>query len=372
VDSYTDGADAIQYEWFVSLIAYPQGNVIAAYAYLLGGEPPETKLANGTPGYGSSPATAAIGWLLADQMKLFTYDYLGPGLDQLAYALDGRLFYVNGDAQVYTLEMGENKWSEKIFEPTNGNYVAIAVSPDSQDLAVMNFETALILDAVTGEVKQELQGIPPHSGLVLRLAYSPDGNQLAGADRKKIILWDTVTGNVLQTLKPPSVDSNCQNVTYSPNGFWLVANCKPNIIVWDTSNWSIIATLNYPASSDWISFTSDSKNMYYTAHRSGDEYQVIYIDTATWQWDRSQAYPPYSLHALSPDGKLLALATGNPTTEEDQPIQLIELTSGESLTLPNFSLSPVYMIFTPDSQTLVILDQDGYVYFYDLTRLIDK
>jgi hypothetical protein len=71
VKYYTDNQPAIQYKWFVSLVAYPQGNVIASYAYFLGDYPPSTKPSNGLPGYGTRPESAAVDWLLSKQMKLF-------------------------------------------------------------------------------------------------------------------------------------------------------------------------------------------------------------------------------------------------------------------------------------------------------------
>jgi WD40 repeat protein len=364
VEQYTDNQPAIQYEWFVSLVTYPQGNVIAAYSYLLGDYPPETKPANGLPGYGTRPESAAVDWLLSKQMKLFFSINLGPEFDQLVFLPDGNTMLVAGNySSIISLNTGENNSSRTFYEAWN-TPLAIALAPDGQKLAVASFGKAKILDIASGKVALELVSAP-ESTLVLRLAYSPDGSRLAGADTRSIIIWDTNTGALLQTLKPPQ-ELRVENVTYSHDGHLLAANCSEKVYVWETGSGTLIATLEAPFSSKWISFTLDNQHLVYDSFdNSSATYKVVLVDTSTWMI--SQSFPGYSLHAISPDGKLLALALEKPATPEDRQILLVDLASGSSSSLPDYATQPVYLTFTPTSQTLAVRSQDGFVYFYDLS-----
>jgi WD40 repeat protein len=363
VDTYTDNTPAIQYEWFVSLVTYPQANVIAAFAWFMGDYPPKTKPFNGLPGYGTRPESAAISWLLSEQMNFYSYLNLGREIDQFVFSPDSKKMFISGGAQIYTEELGV-KGSSALFYTAWNEKTAIALAPDGQKLAVASFGEAKILDAATAAVILEMENAPEFS-LVLRLAYSPDGSHLAGADASgSVILWDTITGALIQTLKPPEA-MRVQNVAYSPDGHWLAVNCQDKLYVWDLSSGKWAATLNAPRSI-WVSFTLDNRFLVYDTLEAATR-QVDLVDTATWE--TAKTFPRYSLHAVSPDGQWLALAIAEPASAEDAHILLIQLANEEQRIIPNFGTQPEYMTFTPDNKTLVVRNQDGYAYFYSLSAI---
>jgi WD40 repeat protein len=277
--------------------------------------------------------------------------------------------------KILSLNLNENNSSRVFYEAWN-TPLAIALAPDSQKLAVASFGEAKILNVSDSTVIIELESAPP-SSLVLRLDYSPDGSHLSGADANGgIIIWDTNSGDLVQTLQIPlDTCTRVENVTYSPDGRLLAVKCRENVKVFESKNGSLLANLESSpddmwlgASSMWISFTPDNRYLIYCAYdNSITTLQVVLVDTTTWEI--AQSFPGYSLHAISPDGKWLALGIEEPTTPEEQHILLIELASGESRTLPSFTAQPVYMAFAPNNQTMIELSKEGYVYFYDISKV---
>jgi hypothetical protein len=61
---YSDGKPAVKLNWFVWLVRWPDGGLIASQ-FFWGDEPPATKSANGKPGFGAPPIAAVEAWLMS-------------------------------------------------------------------------------------------------------------------------------------------------------------------------------------------------------------------------------------------------------------------------------------------------------------------
>ena len=236
-------------------------------------------------------------------------------------------------------------------------------------------------DAATGRLVRELSA--EKKGRVRSVAFSPVDNRLLAVGHggqvgvSHVSLWDIDDGTELARLTGASdspelhVDEYSGAIdalAFSPNGKYLIAGFgskgmlmsggSPNPLkVWDVATRRLIRRLNghtgYCLSLD---FSRDGKLL---ASCSRDGTAILW-STETWKATRTIQNPDkeslyksgrpgmYDGVALSPDGKLLALASREGT------VQLWDVANGNLLdSLKGHSSAVMSVIFSPDGRTLV-------------------
>ena len=146
----------------------------------------------------------------------------------LAVALDARsVRWIGYDRAKYQWNFGTEREPVKLTTPkvVNGNFNAIATSPDGKHFAVFNAAdgTMKLLDNVGNAPDRELGRLPPNHGVTFQ--FSPDSRTLAvAASDRSVTLFDVATGHETRKLMPdPSkVDNSGTLVEFSPDGRTLL------------------------------------------------------------------------------------------------------------------------------------------------------
>jgi WD40 repeat protein len=134
-------------------------------------------------------------------------------------------------AQFWNITNCEALWD---YTESNVKFRVLSVdsAPDGKTIAFGTFDSALLLNAETGQLIQSLS-IPNHVG---DLEFSPDGKALATAsDDNKIRLWDTNTYELLSTLEGHKHYVN--GVAFNPTGELIFSGSHDQMVgVWDVQS----------------------------------------------------------------------------------------------------------------------------------------
>jgi WD40 repeat protein len=200
--------------------------------------------------------------------------------------------------------------------------MALAYSPDGKKIAAGSFESIRIFDV---EKRKELRSIRVRSGGYVRsLAFSPDGNLLIGGHYQGLTIWDAASGERLKRIKGPR--SYVTAIDVSPDGNTIATGCL------DTK----VRLYALPEGEPGLEFAT------------GD-------------------YPVNAVK-YSPDGKTLAVATGdeNRVTKPGF-VMLYDAASGEELKkFPEHTKSATDVAFTPDGKRLLSTSVDETVNVYEV------
>jgi WD40 repeat protein len=190
------------------------------------GEPkPSSTPKPGEPKVNTGSKAATPDWI--ERFTVEGGDGHKEGILAVHFSPDGAtLASLSRDSEVKLWDTASGRLKRTINLKTQAS--GLAFSPDGTGLAVGSVGTAVtVLDPRTGEVSRSFQN--PNAPAVVRinggirtLAYSHDGNTLAaGGDDQVVTLWDTATGAVRHTLKTGMYTVWC--VTFSRDGKTVVA-----------------------------------------------------------------------------------------------------------------------------------------------------
>lgn len=257
------------------------------------------------------------------------------------------LKYVAFSADGKKLASGDSKGFIKLWDVAankelltlNGaqTFVGMAFSPDSKALATAYENGAIRLwDLKTRKVRTTLRG---HTDMVYNLAFSADGTQLASGSRDRTArLWDVKDAKELRVLGPQANPVGA--VAFSPDGRTLAVGSGRGL----EQVWQFFTVV--PASG--------------AAAKLG---QVKLYDTHTGQ--ELATFPGdvsgvYSL-AFSPDGKLLAMGSG------DALVKLWALDAPKTATtLRGHTALVRSLAFSADGKTLASASHDLTVRLWDV------
>jgi RNA polymerase sigma factor (sigma-70 family) len=241
----------------------------------------------------------------------------------------------------------------------------LALSPDGRALAAVGESAeAQVWDLATGRE-------PPaagHRAEVDALAFAPDGTTLASAGGDGTArLWDPATGQERRVFRGKAA---VRAVAFSPDGATLAAADQDSgIRLWDAASGKEIHRLQAVERTAGVSFglcplgfTPDGK----TLLSWGDDRKLHHWDVATGKEvlrrepvlaglppapdGRPQELPAFAemVHdaALSPDGRVLAVAAGSA-------LHLVDSTTGHQLFKLPASGGPCRLAFSSDGRTLL-------------------
>lgn len=200
----------------------------------------------------------------------------------------------------------------------------VVLSPDRRLFVTTSFDhTALVRDIMTGKVLKELRG---HVGPVVSAAFSPDSKYIVTAsDDKTARVWDAQTGDSLHTLRGHELEVN--GATFSADGsLVLTSSFDGTVRLWEMSAGRSVALL-----------------------RPADE-------------DRKQN--PVSSAALSPDGRLVAVAYYD---ENGEVYVWNAQTRRKVATLRGHTNVVSSVAFSRDGQKAVTASLDGIARIWDTT-----
>lgn len=254
-------------------------------------------------------------WNIATSTGLRVLEGYPSPISALAFAPDGRTLMSGDERGVITEWDTWNRENRSTWETFNGSIFTIDVksSPDGLNIFASTHDSAEF-DEIPDELTASYTGIAS--------AFSPDGKTLLisreGVGAGEVAVYDAETATQIRTLL---LDASARAVAFSPDGqFLLTGDDAGKTILWRASTGVALST-----------------------------------------------QPPFN-HAItvatfSPDGGILA--TGGCDS-----IRLVNIyTSQWVQTLRSTSGSVTYITFSPDSQTLLSLNDDGRVRLWPVDAL---
>ncbi len=236
--------------------------------------------------------------------------------------------------------------------------------PAGDLLAVTGGASVTIYDTHLQPVSEPLapQGV--------NLAWSPDGNQLAtveGSRARRIRLWDwNADARTVEESSPIVTVDDQYAVTWSPDGASLVTlnddRGRRNIVtLWDIASrrqvWSV--RLSYPQALRVLDWNGAE---IHGAGKNAEGILMLYeIDPADGSvTDLRQLDADVSLFAFSPDDSRLATIT------EAGELTIFDAASAEALLTLDALDTPVNIAFSPDAQSLAVLNYHRQMQIWDI------
>jgi WD40 repeat protein len=231
----------------------------------------------------------------------------------VAFSSDGKLLASGAsDNTARVWDLATSKETAKI-ETFGDRVTGVAFSPDGKTLAACsNDNSAVLFDLAANKVKFNLN---KHTASVRGVAFAPDGKSLATVGKdKQVLLWNAETGKPKLGVKFEDILYSC---AFTPDGKQLLVaggeefkGGDNSIKVIDLMEKKTPLSFKGHTSSVWsLSLSADGK----TLASSG------YHDETARLWDLEAKAAKGVLNAgkdvhtvaLSPDGKLLAVAGGS-------------------------------------------------------------
>jgi WD40 repeat protein len=267
-------------------------------------------------------------WDVENGKKLDTVFEMG-GYGGIAFSPDGKLFAA-ADAHgthVWDLATGKKKHTFKQSDPLSPEGRSNAFSPDGKMLAVSGWNhSATLFDTDSGKEIAKLEGQKE----VVTLAFDKNGETLATASKYgTVVIWDVKKREKIKTLDMSHI-SGIGSMSYSADGKSLVTDGRVKtysmLAVWDVEKGEIRRTYGgvKPKLGDIAVYgapklTPDGKSLAFGCN------MLLCVMPDIDSGDPPQLAPGYKSGsairaiAISPDGKLVAVAAGADVKIVDAP-----------------------------------------------------
>ncbi|GAC1446067.1 MAG: hypothetical protein NVSMB56_01630 [Pyrinomonadaceae bacterium] len=188
---------------------------------------------------------------------------------------------------------------------------SVAISADGKMiLTASDDQTIKLWDAASGRVIRVFTG---HTRTVNRALFSPDGKSIISLSEDGTVkIWDIATGRVVRTLETKETVSD-GSLAVSPAGKYIVAS-QSKTHIWDAVTGQLLRTLDRRLQA--LTFSPNGKML--AADGFNDKRTVDLLNPQTGELIRELPANPYRSYqplAFSPDGTLLAIATGDSTVD---------------------------------------------------------
>jgi WD40 repeat protein len=256
---------------------------------------------------------------------------------------------------------------------------ALAVTSDGKTLAACDGRRALRLYEVSSgnALASLMYKTNGNDTISAYLDFSPDGKRLAATthvsyqDVAELTVWDTEAGKELYRHTRKERNNFLGAVKFSPDGKWLAwiwMNGPDRIVLADAATGKEMRRLEYGSQHlDGFVFAQDSKTLI-AKERFGKGLFISEVATGkrlrnleqSWLEDAKLGIDAPGLMALSPDGKLLAVA--GPTG----PISIVDVATGTNLHRNDSPRVPIIRIrFARDGKQVFTTDEAGGIRFWD-------
>ncbi|MBX3050310.1 MAG: hypothetical protein KF753_02480 [Caldilineaceae bacterium] len=277
------------------------------------------------------------------------------------------------DASLPNVNFAHAEMIDSTFSSSFGRVKAIAISPDSQFLAVGTDDKAIgIWRLADGQQVHTLQG---HRSLVISLDFSPDSRQLVSSSSldAAVVLWDVERGSALTRLH--GHQGGVEAVRFSPDGSVIASGGQDgDIRLWDRQSGQLLMILQHHT--DWVtdiafhpsgrllasSGLDQDACILWQLPTSNEQSAKIGATQADCQISTLQGHDrPIRAVAFSPDGSLLA------TCSADHTIRLWDVSQQVTVhILRNHSDEVRSLAFSPDSSFLASASDDFTVRLWDV------
>jgi WD40 repeat protein/serine/threonine protein kinase len=267
----------------------------------------------------------------------------------------GGMLQLKRDFKLWDLSTRSEVTAELRGNP--GQVVRLDWSPDGRFLATAAGNSVRLWDLTTGEEHCALASPAPF----VEIRFSPDSKLLATADLTlgAVKVWDVATGRGLHTLPGLSGSLTCVAFAGGPTRLLARGSRDGRVTLWDlaaTPNPLFLPGHATPVTS--VAFTRDSRHL---ATTSPDKQTVIV-------WDTRTGAPVHRLKcyafqvAFSRDGRLLACASGDPVhADREGTIRIWDLETQRELALLRGGKHSRYITavaFSPDGKLLASASGD--------------
>ncbi|MHB8627515.1 MAG: nSTAND1 domain-containing NTPase [Aggregatilineales bacterium] len=285
----------------------------------------------------------------------------------VVFSPDGRTVISTGsDNQIIVWDVQTGQIVRHIELDSSPGFGDLAISPDGRMVLVGETTNALavLFDVATG---QEIRRFYGQRGGIYGVAFSPDGRTaLSVGFEGAVIVWDVATGQAIYHLQGHENGIDC--VAVSPDGRHAVSGSFDHTLrLWDLNYGQVIRTFKGTQSwVDSVAFSPDGR----TAMSGAQDGSAILWDVQSGQELRrfQDDVPGQGIFNLSfsPDGRTVALPTGNFASTAPGEVILWNVQTGQEIRrFKGHQAGVDGAYFSPDGRSVLSCSLDGVMILWD-------